>query len=326
MKDRLRITKKIGIVASLTSILLATSATASDFPSSMKLGTASQGGTYFIYGSGVAKLIQEKLNISTSAEVSGGPIQNLALVEAGQIDLGLTSTGPAQQSVEGKNPLMPGSQFPNLRVLFPMYQSAFQMASLTSSGVSTLEQLNGRTMGVGPKAGTTATYLPSILQEVGINVTPRFGGAGDQAGQLQDGMIDSLGLAAGIPVTAFTQVEAQNAITPLGFSDAQVKSLTDAFPSLSPMTIKAGTYKGQNQDVQTVSMWNFVVANKQMSNDLAYAITKTILESNDDMMQVHRAAAESLAKNMVFNGVLPIHPGAAKYYREIGVDVCCEVE
>lgn len=326
MKNRLSIARTIGLTAALTSALLTSSVIAKDFPSSMKLGTASQGGTYFIYGSGVAKLIQEKLNISTSAEVSGGPIQNLALVEAGQIDLGLTSTGPAQQSVEGKNPLMPGSQFPNLRVLFPMYQSAFQMASLTSSGITSLESLNGRTMGVGPKAGTTATYLPSILKEVGINITPRFGGAGDQAGQLQDGMIDSLGLAAGIPVTAFTQVEAQNSITPLGFTNTQVKSLTESFPSLSPMTIRSGTYKGQSEDIKTVSMWNFVVANKSMSNELAYSITKTILESNNEMQQVHRAAAESLAKNMVFNGVLPIHPGAAKYYREIGIEVCCEVE
>ena len=304
-----------------SALLLAPVAHASGFPESMKLGTASQGGTYFIYGSGMSKLIHQTLNISTSAEVTGGPIQNLALVESGQIDLGLTSSGPAQQSVEGKNPLMPGATFPNLRVLFPMYQSAFQMAALSTSGVKSLHDLNGKTMGVGPKAGTTATYLPSILKTVDVNVVPRFGGAGDQAGQLQDGMINSFGLAAGIPVAAFTQIEAQNRITPLGFTADEVKTLTNTFPALAPMTIKAGTYKGQAADVNTVAMWNFVVANKSMSDELAYAITKTVLESNEAMMQVHRAAAETLAANIQHNGVLPVHPGAAKYYKELGIEL-----
>ncbi|GGO83950.1 C4-dicarboxylate ABC transporter substrate-binding protein [Marinobacterium nitratireducens] len=303
---------------------LATSAQAEDrsgWPSSIKIGTASQGGTYFIYGSGIAKLIQEKLSIPSSAEVSGGPIQNLALVDAGRLNLGLTSTGPAQQSVEGRNPLIPGAKIDNVRALFPMYQSAFQIAVLKSTGINNLQGLNGKSMGVGPKAGTTATYLPEILSEVGVKIDARFGGAGDQAGQLQDGMIDALGLAAGIPVTAFTQIEAQNAITPLGFSDDEIQTLTQKYPSLSRLVIKDGTYKDQQGDLQTVSMWNFVVASKSMPDDLAYAITKAVLESNEEMKQVHRAAAESLAQNVLYNAVLPLHPGAIRYYKEVGIEL-----
>lgn len=292
-----------------------------DWPSSIKIGTASQGGTYFIYGSGVAKLIQEKLSIPSSAEVSGGPIQNLALVDTGRLNLGLTSTGPAQQSLEGHNPLVPGSKVDKVRALFPMYQSAFQIAVLKSSGISQLEELDGQSMGVGPKAGTTASYLPSILADIGVEIAPRFGGAGDQAGQLQDGMITSLGLAAGIPVTAFTQIEAQNEITPLGFSDEQVETLTRIYPSLSPLVIKEGIYKSQQGDIKTVSMWNFVVASKDMPDDLAYEITKTVLESNQEMTQVHRAAAESLAENVIHNAVIPLHPGAVRYYKEVGIEV-----
>ncbi|KEA62152.1 TRAP transporter solute receptor, TAXI family precursor [Marinobacterium lacunae] len=320
---RLRI-KAIATLATTALLAVACSANAEDrtgWPTSIKIGTASQGGTYFIYGSGVAKLIQEKLSIPSSAEVSGGPIQNLALVDAGRLNLALTSTGPAQQSVEGRNPLVPGSKIENVRALFPMYQSAFQIAVLKSSGITNLHALNGQSMGVGPKAGTTASYLPSILSDIGIEIEPRFGGAGDQAGQLQDGMIRSLGLAAGIPVTAFTQIEAQNEITPLGFTDDEIEKLTKIYPSLSPLVIKEGVYKSQKGDLKTVSMWNFVVASKDMPDDLAYAITKAVLESNDEMKQVHRAAAESLAENVTYNAVLPLHPGAVRYYKEIGIEL-----
>ncbi|MCE8043978.1 TAXI family TRAP transporter solute-binding subunit [Halomonas daqingensis] len=292
-----------------------------DWPSSLKVGTASQGGTYFIYGSGVAKLIQDKLAVPTSAEVTGGPIQNLALVSAGQLDLGLTSTGPAQQSVEGKNPLIPGSDFNNIRALFPMYQSAFQIAALKNSNIENLHDLNGRTMGVGPRAGTTATYLPDILATIGVDIEPRFGGAGDQAGQLQDGVIASLGLAAGVPVSAFTQIEAQNDITPLGFSTDEIEKLTSTYASLSPMVIQKGVYSSQAEDINTVSMWNLVVAREDMPDDLAYEITRTVLENNEYMKEVHRASAESIAENMVHNSILPVHPGALRYYEEVGINL-----
>lgn len=292
-----------------------------NWPDSLSVGTASQGGTYFIYGSGVAKLIQEELSLPASTEVTGGPIQNLALVDAGRLDLGLTSTGPIQQSLDGKNPLMQGSDPDNLRALFPMYQSAFQIAVLQDSDIDNLQDLDGETMGVGPKAGTTATYLPQILAEIGIDIVPRFGGAGDQAGQLQDGIISSLGLAAGVPVAAFTQIEAQNDITPLGFTDEEVDQLTTTFPALSPMVIDEGVYASQQEDITTVSMWNFVVANKDMPDELAYEITRSVLERNDAMIETHRAAVESLAENMVHNTILPLHPGAQRYYQEVGIDL-----
>lgn len=320
--------KGIMAVLAVTAAGLTSTVAAQDragWPSSIKIGTASQGGTYFIYGSGVAKLIQEQLSIPASAEVSGGPIQNLALIDAGRMHLGLTSAGPAQQSMEGQNPLLSGRKTENVRALFPMYQSAFQIAVLKSSGILDLQGLNGKSLGVGPKAGTTATYLPMILSDIGVNVDPRYGGAGDQAGQLQDGMIASLGLAAGIPVTAFTQIEAQNEITPLGFSLAEIEKLTDFYPSLSPLVIEKGTYKNQTEDLNTVSMWNFVVASKDMPDDLAYAITKAVLENNDAMKQVHRAAEESLAEHITKNAVVPLHPGAARYYQEQGITLSPEL-
>ena len=87
------------------------------------------------------------------------------------------------------------------------------------------------------------------------------------------------------------------------------------------MVIDEGVYASQQEDIKTVSMWNFVVANKNMPDELAYEITRTVLERNDSMIETHRAAVESLAENMVHNAILPVHPGAQRYYQEMDIDL-----
>lgn len=313
-----------GIVTSSVLLLGSAHAIRDNWPTSVIVGTASQGGTYFVYGSGWAKMIQENQGIPAGAEVTGGPMQNLALVDAGRMDFALTSMGPAKQSLEGTNPVAPGRKMTNVRALFPMYQAAFQIMVLSESGITSINSLNGKTMGVGPRAGTTATYLPGILKSAGVTIDPRYGGAGDQAGQVQDGLLESLGLAAGVPIAAFTQVEAQKNITLLGLSTAQVNKVVAAHP-VSPMTIPAGAYKSLTKDLNTVSMWNFTFTHKDLPEDLAYEITKYALEHNAEMKQIHRAAAETLAKNVTKNTFLPLHPGAVRYYREIGIDLPASV-
>jgi uncharacterized protein len=90
------------------------------WPSSLTVGTASQGGTYFIYGTGLASLISENLGINASGEVTGGPVQNATLVETGDHQIGLVTMGPAYEAWTGQSELAPGVEHKNLRALFPM--------------------------------------------------------------------------------------------------------------------------------------------------------------------------------------------------------------
>lgn len=291
----------------------------SDWPSSLTVGTASQGGTYYVYGSGLANLIQEQLDVTASAEVTGGPVQNLVLINNGQLDVGFSSAGPAYEAWTGNNPMAKGQKLHDLRALFPMYQSAFQIMTLEGSGIDSLEDLEGHSLGVGPRAGTTANYLPDLLAELGIDVDVQYGGSQDQASQLQDGLLDAISNAAGVPVAAFSQVEAQHDARFLGMSEAQVEKLVDAHPSLSPTTVSADAYESLDETMHTVAMWNFVVAHKGMSDSLAYELTRLVFEKHDRMMQVHQSAKETLAPNMKNNGFMPVHPGALRYYQEAGV-------
>ena len=298
----------------------------SDWPSSITVGTASQGGTYFIYGSGWANLVAEELGINAGAEVTGGPVQNAALVQTGELEFGMVTMGPAQEAWEGESPLAPGLQHDKLRAVFPMYQTPFQTITLAGSGIQSVSDVpDGATVGVGPAGGTADTYFPRFYETLGVNINKRNGGASDLAGQLQDGLIDVFSFAAGVPISAFSQLEAQVDVNMFGFTDEEIETLTAEYP-VSPFTIPANTYSSIDEDMTTVAMWNFAITTADMPESLVYQVVKTVMENHDRMMQIHGAARETLPENFDKNTFLPWHPGAVRWFEENGYDIPDELE
>jgi TRAP transporter TAXI family solute receptor len=295
----------------------------SDWPSNISVGTASQGGTYYIYGSGWANLVGEMLGINTSSEVTQGPVQNAALVHTGDLDFGMVTMGPAFDAWNGDSDLAPGLQHDQLRAMFPMYETPFSFVALQRSGIGSVQDIidsPGLRIGVGPRGGTPGTYFPRFLNDLGANVEVRYGGAGDQASQLQDGLLDVFAFAAGIPIAAFSEVEAQADVNIFGFTAEQIAVLTENHP-VSPFTIPVQTYRTPEEDIQTVSMWNFAIANADMPESLVYGIVKTVMENNDRMMGIHRASEDTLPENYIHNKFLPFHPGAVRWFEENGYEI-----
>lgn len=297
----------------------------SGWPSSVKIGTASQGGTYFIYGSGWAGLIQEKLGIGASSEVTGGPVQNFALTQTNDVQLAMTTMGPAYDAWTGASPIAPGIEMQDVRALFPMYQTPFQVVALGGSGITEIKDLQGKRVGVGPAGGTPGTYWPLFFEALEVNVTPQFGGASDLGGQLKDGLIDAFAFAAGLPIAAFSELEAQGPVTIFAFTDEEQQQLVEAFPSVSPFEIPAGMYRSTPDPQNSVAMWNFAIAHKDMPEDFAYEVVKLVMESHDRMVQIHSAAEETVPENVEHNKFLWYHPGAIKYFKEQGFELPDEV-
>lgn len=292
-----------------------------DWPESITVGTASQGGTYFIYGSGWANLVQEKLGINASAEVTGGPVQNATLVQTGDLDFAMVTMGPAYEAWTGQSPLVPGLPHTELRAMFPMYQTPFHCIALTGSGITSVADMDGKVVGVGPAGGTPGTYWPRFLEALDINASERNGGASDLATQLQDGLLDAFCFAAGIPLSAFSQVEAQNDAVIFSFNDEQQKKILAAYPSVAPFTIPARTYQSTTHDVQTVAMWNFAITHANTPASLVYDIMETVLGNHDRMMEIHKASRNTLPENYVHNSFLPFHAGAVQWYEEHGFEI-----
>jgi hypothetical protein len=318
---------KLGIIAAAvaaTSFAFASVAVAqdrSDWPNSMTIGTASQGGTYFTFGNGLASFIAEELGVAATGEVTGGPVQNVTLVETGDHLMGLVTMGPAYDAWNGKSELAPGLEHRTIRALFPMYQTPFQFIALRSAGINSVADLEGKRVAVGPAGGTPGTYLPQFLTALGVTANTSNAGAADSGGQLQDGLVDAFGFAAGMPISAFAELAASQDVVMFGFSPEEQAKVLEAFPAMAAFTIPSGTYSGFDFDMPSVALWNFAIASENMPETLAYEITKLVMENNERMMQIHSAASEVLPENVGKNSFMPFHPGAVRYYDEAGITI-----
>lgn len=311
-------TKFHGLMAGLALSLAAAPVVADD---SIVIGTGSQGGTYFTYGSGFASMISEELGISASVEITGGPVQNVTLVQAGEHNMGFVTMGPAYDAFTGNSPLMPGFEHTDIRALFPMYQTPLQGAVLSSSGITSFSELNGKRVGVGPAGGTSGTYWPRYFKAQGMKVKISNAGGNDTAGQLKDGLIDGFVYAAGLPTGAYAQLAVENDVTFLSMTEEELAAFVAAEPAMSPYTIPANTYEDQPEALQSVSLWNFAITNKDMDEETAYQIVKLAMENNDRMKQNHAAAKETLAENVGNNSFMTFHPGAVRWFEENGYTI-----
>lgn len=293
----------------------------SGWPADLTIGTASQGGTYFIYGNGLASFISENLGINASGEVTGGPVQNVTLVQTGDHQIGLVTMGPAFEAWNGESELAPGLEHRDIRALFPMYQTPFQVVVLASSGIESVSDLDGRRVGVGPAGGTPGTYWPRFMETLGVNANISNAGAADAAGQLKDGLIDAFAFAAGVPISAFAQLAAENNVLMFGLNEEEQAKVLEDHPAMAAFTIPAGTYQGHDYDQPTVGLWNFAIAHADVPESLAYEITKLVLENNDRMVQIHATSTETIIDNWDKNSFMPFHPGAVRYLEEKGIEV-----
>lgn len=287
----------------------------------LTLGTASVGGTYFVYGQVWARLVNEKLGTNISTQQTQGPNQNIILTDSKQIDFGMATMGVALQAWEGQGEWTKGKKHRDFRAMFPMYDTPFHFVTLEKSGIKTVKELAGKKSGVGPRAGTCGTYFPLMFQALKIDTTIRNGQASDMAANLQDGLIDAFPFCAGIPIAAYSELETTNKVRYLTFTDDEIKTLKAALPELSDSVIPKGTYKQLTEDHKTLGLYNFAIAHKDVPEDLVYAVVKAVLDNNAEMVKGHAAAKETLVANWNRNGFLPFHPGTVRYLKEKGYNV-----
>ena len=291
------------------------------WPESFTVATASQGGTFFVYGSGFANLIADQLKLSGAGEVTGGPMQNMALVHTGEAAFGMTTMGPANESINGTNPIAPGVKLDNACAMFPMYKTPFAVSALASSGIKSVADIpKGARIGFGPAGSTSDTYFPAMMTELGVDYDRRNGSWNDLGSQLQDGLLDVVAFAVGVPTPAVSQLEVQTEMNFIEFTADEQAKILAKFP-VADFTIPAATYSTLNNDLRSVSMWNFGIANCDLAESFVYEATNVIMSDNARMMGIHKAAKETVFSNWDKNKVLMWHPGAARWFNENGATI-----
>ena len=258
----------------------------------------------------------EELGLTSGGEVTGGPMQNMALVHTGEAAFGMTTMGPAAESLNGTNPIAPGLAMDKACAMFPMYQTPFSVTALTSSGITSVADIPaGAKIGFGPAGSTSDTYFPRMMETLGVDFERRNGGWTDLGGQLQDGLLDVIAFAAGVPVPAVSQLEVQTDVNIIEFTEAEQAKILETFP-VSQFDIAASTYTTLEADARSVSMWNFSIANCDLPESFVEAVVDVVMSDNERMLGIHKAARSTVPSNLDKNGVLMWHPGAAKWFKE----------
>ncbi len=290
---------------------------------SVTLGTASTGGTYFVYGGVIASLLTNKnIGLTVSTQQTQGPNQNVVLVSEKKVELGMTTMGIAFHAYTGtQDGWTKGKKYDQIRALFPMYDTPFHFITLKKNNLAKVADLKGKTVGVGPKAGTCGTYFPLMFKALNLDVNVQFGGASDMGNRLSDGLIAAFPFCAGLPIAIYSELETSREVTFFTYSDAELAQIKKAIPELSDSVIPKGTYKSLKEDHKTVGLYNFFIVHKDFDAETAYKITKAVLESNAELVKGHAAGVETLAKNWDKNTFMPFHPGAVKYFAEKGIKI-----
>lgn len=284
------------------------------------LGTGSTGGTYYPLGGEMANVFNKNIDgINVTSTASAASVENLAKIGTGEFDLGMTVHLPALDAYNGTGEFE-GRAVTNFAFIGHIYPEVLQIVTLESSGIETIADLQGKRVATGPGGSATAVVSDIILNAYGVTDYTAFNeGFGAAKDQVQDGNIDaSIGIL-GLPAASIQELQAATGEAKIleitGSELEQIVNESGYFEYVIP----AGTYEWINEDLTTISAYAILVANTDTVDDeLAYQLAKVMVENSHE--NTH-AQAVYMTKENALNGSegLPIHPGAERYYKEIGL-------
>ncbi len=299
------------------------------------LATGSSGGTYYPVGVALATLIKEKLqpmqNIGISAINSAGSGENLKLLQENEAQFAILMGMFGSYAWTGIGTYAKEGPQTHLRSVSMLWQNVEQFIvkreHARSGSIEDMAGLKGEKMAMGNKNSGTISSNRTILESLGIDIDKDYdllyGGYGPSAEALRNGQVEGVSLPAGIPTDAVTKLftGTDDKVKILEFTDAQIKKANAGMNLWTRFVIPAETYPGQAKDINTMAQPNFLAVRNDVDEEAVYLITKTIYENLPFLHSSHQASKAIKVEAALVGLPAPLHPGAAKYYREVGLEI-----
>lgn len=300
------------------------------------LSTASTGGTYYPVGVALATLIKVKLQpkekINMSAINSAGSGENVRLLREDEAQFAILQGLFGNYAVNGTGPVEADGPQENLRsitMLWPNVEHFVVRKEFAKTGtIDDFLAMQGEGASLGRQNSGTIGSNATLLGNLGVEKMEEayelvYLGYGPSAGALQDGQINAMSTPAGPPVSAVTRAMAAmgDDLALLDFTDEQAEKADGGLGLWTRFVVPAGTYPGQTEDLNTIGQPNFLGVNASVPEDDVYLITKTIYENLPFLQGIHPATKAMALENALAGLPAPLHPGAAKYFKEAGVEV-----
>lgn len=290
-----------------------------EFPKFVEIGTAGTGGAYYPIGIAMAQILTSKLQTQATAQVTGGAVENIALIQGGSVKIALTTTSSAYRGLNGAAPFKEKS--PRVSGLFSnLTQGVYQIAVREDSDIKELQDLKGKRMSLGPAGGLGVELSDYVFRAAGFrieDVRATFLSYEESATMMADGNLEGVIIQTALPNPALRQLESTGKKFRLvSLPENVIAAVTKDHPYFSRFVIAKTVYNAPSE-ITTLNGTNMAIVDRNLPEEVVYQITKAFMESIDDIKKSHPAA-----KN--FSGVLApqmpidLHPGAERYYREMG--------
>ena len=289
----------------------------------LSVGTAPPGGAFFVVGSALAEVINENgasEGYSVTAEATSGSQENIRRLATGELDFSLSNaaiTYFAVRGAEGWDRAYP------VRSVMTLAPNVAMFVTQTGSGIERLADLSGRRVTVGPAGAGFEYFVAPLLEAHGVtyeDFSPLNATQQAAVDMLTDGSADAAFLGGAVPTASITQAAASMDVQFLPFGDAEKQQLTSDFVFFRPATIPAGTYRNQTEAFNGLDVGSMhLITSADVPDDLVYNVTKLLYENRESVVEKHAAGRAINPNNVVRDTGTEFHPGAIRFYREIGI-------
>lgn len=294
-----------------------------EFIKTITAGTGGTTGTYYAFTTAVGQILNTD-DYSFNVISTGGSQANIEMIADGEAQFAIVQNDVMNYAYEGTNGF--AEAITDFSAVACVYSEVCQLVATKASGITSLADLKGKTVAVGDVGSGVYYNATQILEAAGLDidkdikkVTASFG---DSATQLKDGSIDAAFITAGAPTTAITDLATTTDVVLVDLGNDIIDSLIEKYPFYEKFEATADStkYSFVTDTVNTVAIKATFVVSDKMSDDQVYQITKDLWEKQADIATAHAKGNEMVKENAVAAvGKVPVHPGAEKYYKEIGV-------
>ncbi len=291
---------------------------------SMTMGTGSPTGTYYAYGGVLGQYIQNNTHVTVKPVSTGGSKDNIQGVDIGDYQLGTVQSDVMDYAWNGTRSFEEDGQINTFRTVAGLYAEAVQLVT-TNPDIKSVADLKGKKVSIGAPGSGVYFNAMDALTAAGLteeDIKPQYQNFDESADALKDGKIDAAFIVAGAPTPAITELCMTNANTRIVPIDGEIaEKLMKENTFYSVYKIPANTYENQTEDILTVTVKATLIVSADASEDDVYALTAAIFDNVDAISAEHAKGAELSIENATEGLTVPFHPGAAKYFKEKGIDV-----
>jgi len=286
----------------------------------ISIGTGGTGGVYFPTGGVIADIINKNLKgIQATAEVTGASVENIRRVDSKQMEMGMSNADVLRNGFDGKKPFTK-----RMEVLFGfnMHRSTMAMTVLEASGAKSILELKGKRFSIGPPGGNTGVMAERILNAYGLTLNDIKRSPvsfTETVDAMKDGNLDGGAFLGAQPMPSLLDISTTHRVRILTVDGPGRDRLIKEQPDITKAQMKAGLIKGLEQTVDTVGVWSAFFFHKDTDPELSYQINKVVWEHRKRLEDTHPANANMAEPGAVIEASIPIHPGAARFFKEIGI-------